>query len=382
MVRRWSCAAAAVLAAGVVPTAAGGESCTPDGQTVCFSFDGAATDYEPAELVTTPGATVTFRGSFAQHPLIWQLGDQPSTSSGTSRSLTFPIRGTFPFACSIHDSMRGRIVIPGNRTQPPTFTVAPSDPEPGEVVTFRLDDGPQDPDPGGGIKAVQWDFDDGAGFGALRTSRSITHVFERSGTYALRVRTRDNGNDFSEPATLALRVARRGAGTPDPDPGTGDPGPGDPGPGTGGGTRGGDGDGGGGRGVVVDTDPGTPGIQPPAVPQPGSGAIPDTRRPSLGRLPRVLPVRLGHPVLELRVDEPAALVAELRRGGRRLARGVLPRGPGRRTLRLEPQPALRRLLRAADRPRARLDVTAIDAAGNVTRLRVTVTLRRVARGAR
>ena len=61
------------------------------------------------------GQSVTWNGSFTEHPLLAQGGDTPNpiASVGASGTVLFPGAGTFGFACSNHAFMTGAIeVIP------------------------------------------------------------------------------------------------------------------------------------------------------------------------------------------------------------------------------------------------------------------------------
>ena len=64
------------------------------------------------------GQSVTWSGgTFAAHPLIAFGGDTPSpitkTTSGTSKSFTFPTEGVYGYVCELHSNMKGAIwVVP------------------------------------------------------------------------------------------------------------------------------------------------------------------------------------------------------------------------------------------------------------------------------
>lgn len=68
--------------------------------------------YEPPCLRIAPGTAVTFAGDFTTHPLSRGTPDNPSAGSpdspiprvaaGTSKTIAFPIAGTYPFICTVH----------------------------------------------------------------------------------------------------------------------------------------------------------------------------------------------------------------------------------------------------------------------------------------
>jgi plastocyanin len=78
--------------------------------------------YSSPDVAISPGDTVTFSGSFADHPLVWSSGTFPVTSSGTSATFAFAGAGEFAFHCQIHGSMTGvvRVVAGGGSSPPPT----------------------------------------------------------------------------------------------------------------------------------------------------------------------------------------------------------------------------------------------------------------------
>jgi plastocyanin len=77
----------------------------------------AGNQYSPGCLTIAPGQSVTFTGDFTKHPL--RPGVAPSlgggqgttpnpiptqTTSGTALTVTFPVAGTYPFYCAVHQS--------------------------------------------------------------------------------------------------------------------------------------------------------------------------------------------------------------------------------------------------------------------------------------
>jgi plastocyanin len=115
--------------------------------------------------------------------------------------------------------------------------------------------------------------------------------------------------------------------------------------------------------------------------RPGGGGGGGVGAPSLelrvldSRLSRVR--RRGRLRVRVKTDEAATVRIAARRGRRRLARGTarLP-AAGAKTVRLRLTRAGRRVARRARRVRVTVFARATDAAGNVTRKRVTATLRR------
>jgi len=83
---------------------AGGDAVTIAG----FTFD-------PATLTVKVGATVTWTNTdSATHTVVWDDGSPGSgslTNGGTPYSRTFDTAGTFAYACGIHATMKGTIVV-------------------------------------------------------------------------------------------------------------------------------------------------------------------------------------------------------------------------------------------------------------------------------
>jgi plastocyanin len=74
--------------------------------------------YSSPDVAISPGDTVTFSGSFADHPLIWSSGTFPVTSSGSSATFAFSGAGEFAFHCQIHASMTGVVRVAGGGGDP------------------------------------------------------------------------------------------------------------------------------------------------------------------------------------------------------------------------------------------------------------------------
>lgn len=112
--------AGATADTGATPTDSGGGTATPlngcttytDGSTITWSITSAP----PATcLRVKKGATVTFNGDLASHPIGKKGGDSgpfdTTSNSGSSKTFTFDKVGTFGFTCTIHPSMVGAISV-------------------------------------------------------------------------------------------------------------------------------------------------------------------------------------------------------------------------------------------------------------------------------
>lgn len=83
---------------------------------VTFPTDSLPVQYAPSCIQIAAGQSVTFNGSFPDHPLDPFSGDSPnpiqSTSSGTTASFVFPAAGTFGFHCAFHPGiMFGAVLV-------------------------------------------------------------------------------------------------------------------------------------------------------------------------------------------------------------------------------------------------------------------------------
>lgn len=91
-----------------------------DQRRVQFPNNAGPQQYQPRCLEIKAGQSVTWEGSFSNHPLVATSGVPnnpiPSTplSTGTANSITFPAAGTFGYECSAHAAqMNGAIrVVP------------------------------------------------------------------------------------------------------------------------------------------------------------------------------------------------------------------------------------------------------------------------------
>jgi plastocyanin len=81
--------------------------------TVTFPGSGATFLYTPSCIKVHAGATVTWNGDLASHPLEPDGSGNPivSTSSGTSVTFTFPTDGSFGFHCAFHSTMLGAVFV-------------------------------------------------------------------------------------------------------------------------------------------------------------------------------------------------------------------------------------------------------------------------------
>ncbi len=88
------------------------------GTTIAFPATPTDFNYAPRCLKVSAGATVTFNGDFAMHPLAPSATrGAPSTSnpivnmsSGTTASFTFPTAGFYAYLCNFHGSDDGQFM--------------------------------------------------------------------------------------------------------------------------------------------------------------------------------------------------------------------------------------------------------------------------------
>jgi PKD repeat protein len=101
------------------------------------------------------------------------------------------------------------------------FGFEPASPEPGDTVTFISTT--SDPDAGGGIASVEWDFEGDGTFDA--TGATVTHVYDVRGTRTVRMRVTDAAEEVTEvaqPLTVNARPVAEFAYAP-PIPAVGAP---------------------------------------------------------------------------------------------------------------------------------------------------------------
>ena len=90
-----------------------------------------------------------------------------------------------------------------------SFTYRPSDPKPGDIVTFNASDSydpdnPYDETPGP-IASYEWDFGDGNIARGL-TAPIVTHTYNESGVYTVKLIVTDDDNETSPPKTKDVPV--------------------------------------------------------------------------------------------------------------------------------------------------------------------------------
>jgi plastocyanin len=68
--------------------------------------------FNPATLTVKPGTTVIWTNNdTAPHQIKSEAFNSASMSKGQTFSFTFPDAGTYDYFCSIHPSMKGRIIV-------------------------------------------------------------------------------------------------------------------------------------------------------------------------------------------------------------------------------------------------------------------------------
>ncbi len=88
------------------------DTASPAGAGDAVSIAGFA--FHPATLTVSAGATVTWTNADStNHSVAWNDGTAGSDSlaTGASYSRTFDTPGTFAYACGIHPSMTGTVVV-------------------------------------------------------------------------------------------------------------------------------------------------------------------------------------------------------------------------------------------------------------------------------
>jgi plastocyanin len=274
--------------------------------------------YSPRDTVAVAGDTVTFSGSFSDHPLVWDGGGFATTDSGSSAQFSFPHPGTYAFHCQFHaDShdMRGSITVPDQHPAIVSFSVSPAAPSAGQPVTFTYT-GSADPD--GSLVGWQWDLDGDGSFETSTPAGMVSRTYASPGTVTVRMRAIDDIGEASDVATQAVTIAAAGSS------GTG-----------------------------------------------GSGATStDTTAPRATRI-KLLGLRLT-----FRASERAAASATLRARGKTIARGSAKAKDGAIAIRLRLTKAGRSLLPRGRAVRAKLTLTLRDASGNRTTVTRQLTVRR------
>jgi plastocyanin len=322
-------------------------------QTITFPTAVTAGPYTPADVTIERGERVTFNGSFANHPLVWDAATFDPQSTGSSAVYAFAQPGLFRFHCMIHLSMVGSVQVNGNALATPDFTWSPASPQAGQAVTFTPT-GFTDPD--GSIARYEWDLDGDGAFEVAGAPASRT--YSAAGAVTARLRYVDDRGETSPATAHGFTVRAAGGGS-----GGGGPSPGQQG-------------GAGGSGSPIQPG-GTGSPSAPNGTDQGAGkGDAGTTAPRLGIAARALAFRDGRARAALTVSRPATLTATLkRRGGAVLATG---RATARRagtitmTLRLTADGA--RALRRGSALRATLTVIARPRAKGAKATTATKTL--------
>jgi plastocyanin len=190
-------AAVAACAATITPAVAQASD-----HAIAFPTSALPSPYTPDTVEAAVGDTVTFNGSFAAHPLVWNGGDFATQSSGATATFTFAHPGTFSFHCQIHASMVGTVHVVGDQFGTPDFTWAPTAPQAGQAVTFHAT---SFTDPDGSVVSYQWDLD---GNGTFESSgASVTHTYAAGGNVSVGLRYVDDAHETSPATTHVVSVA-------------------------------------------------------------------------------------------------------------------------------------------------------------------------------
>jgi len=145
----------------------------------------------------------------------WNFGDG-ATGSGSQIQKRYSAAGTYTVTLTVTDN-RGatgstsRIVTVVSPNQPPTasFTFSPTNPDPGQNVTFDAS-GSSDPD--GTIVSYAWNFGDGTT--STVPTANVTKAYASAGTYTVTLTVTDNLGATGT-TTRTIQV-----GTPPPPPPT------------------------------------------------------------------------------------------------------------------------------------------------------------------
>ena len=276
--------------------------------------------YTPRAASITAGDTATFSGDFTRHPLVWSDGSV--TSTGTSKTFTFPHPGTYAYYCQVHvDShdMRGAITVVDQHPASVSFSVSPA-PRAGQPVTFTYT-GSADPD--GTLTSWKWDLDGDGVFETTTPSGAATTTYPTARTVAVRMYAIDDSGEASATAEQAVTIAAASSS------------------GSGG--------------------SGTPGS--------GASGSKDTTAP------RATLVKLTGLKLTFRSSERASATATLRARGKTIAKGSAKAKSGATSVRLHLTSAGRSMLAGGHKLKATLTLTLRDASGNRRALKKTLTVR-------
>jgi plastocyanin len=261
--------------------------------------------YNPPDLSIAAGDTVTFSGSFSDHPLVWDSGTPPVTNAGSSAQFTFAHPGTYAYHCQLHAvtrGMRGVVRVPDQHPATVAFSVSPA-PRAGQPVTFTYT-GSADPD--GSLVTWQWDLDGDGAFETSTPSGAATKTYAAAGTATVRMRAIDDSGEASATAEQAVTIAAAGSS--------------------------------------------------------GSGSGASSGNDTTA--PRATLLKLRGLKLTFRSSERASATATLRARGKTIARGTAKARNGTITIRLRLTKAGRSLLPRGRTLRAKLTLTLRDASGN------------------
>jgi plastocyanin len=284
--------------------------------------------YNAADVTIKPTDTVTFSGSFASHPLIWDHTEFDRTGDGTSRQFTLAGPGTYTYHCELHvdppRNMKGTIrVVANQHPANVSFGVSPA-PRAGQPVTFTYTG---DADPDGTLTSWQWDLDGDSYFETTTPAGVATRTYASPTTLTVRMRAIDDNGEPSATAEQAVTIAAAGSGSS--------------------GSSGGSGGSGSGASGSEDTT-----------------------------APRATFVKLKGLTLSFRGSEKASASATLRARGRTIARGSAKAKSGAISIGLRLTSAGRSILLRGHKLKATLTLTLRDAAGNRRSVKKTLTVKR------
>jgi plastocyanin len=275
--------------------------------------------YAPKDLSIVAGDTVTFNGTFSDHPLVWDSGTPGVTNSGSTKQFSFPRPGTYTYYCQFHvntDNMRGVIRVPDQHPAYVSFSASPAQPAAGQPVTFTYT-GSGDPD--GSLVRWEWDLDGDGSFETATPGGSATTTYASARTVTVLMRAVDDSGEPSTVASQAVTVVAAGSGS-----GAGS----------------------------------------------GASSTGDTTAP------RATLVKLRGLKLTFRSSERASATATLRARGKTIARGSAKAKSGAIAIRLRLTKSGRSLLPRGHKLRAKLALTLRDASGNRTTVTRQLTVKR------
>ncbi|MBC7099501.1 PKD domain-containing protein [Candidatus Bipolaricaulota bacterium] len=151
--------------------------------------------YSPANPLVNQWITFDATSSYDPDGSIvsyaWDFGDG-ATATGSRVTKRYTTAGTYTVTLTVTDN-RGatgsasQTITVTAPNQPPvaSFTFSPTNPDPGETVTF---DASASTDPDGTIVSYAWDFGDGG----TGSGVSVTHAYSAAGTYTVTLTVTDN----------------------------------------------------------------------------------------------------------------------------------------------------------------------------------------------